>query len=137
MTTATQLAPAPRPGHVPEDLVFDFDLYDGPGLGGRSSPEIHAEWKAWQDGHPAVFWTPSNGGHWALTRWDVIRRAALGGLSLAPGQLGKPRGREEHLAPRRAPCLGLGIAAPAFGLPVFLEAGRSPQLRGRNRPIQR
>lgn len=102
MTTATQLATAPRPAHVPEDLVFDFDLYDGPGLGGRSSPDIHAEWKAWQDRHPAVFWTPRNGGHWALTRWDVIRQAALDPARLSSKDIFVPQGTAPFLIPTNA-----------------------------------
>jgi len=55
---------APKPQHVPEHLVYDFDLYDVPG----ASEDIHRALKAVQNSAPDIFWTPRNGGHWVATR---------------------------------------------------------------------
>lgn len=93
---------AVRPDHVPEALAFDFDLYDGPGLGGRTSPDIHAAWKTWQDDHPAIFWTPRNGGHWAVTRWDPIRRVALDPARFSSRDIFVPQGTAPFLIPTNA-----------------------------------
>lgn len=42
---------APKPQHVPEHLVYDFDLYDVPG----ASEDIHRALKAVQDSAPNIF----------------------------------------------------------------------------------
>lgn len=59
---------APRPDHVPEALVHDFDLYDVPG----ASDDLHGAWRAVQTRTPDIFWTPRNGGHWVATRSEDI-----------------------------------------------------------------
>lgn len=55
---------APRPAHVPEDRVVDFNLHQ-PVPGGKSVQEF------WRDLLSAathdVMWTPHNGGHWLAT----------------------------------------------------------------------
>ncbi len=65
-----QLSPAaPKPDHVPESLVYDFDMYADPGMiksGHARALEIVKE-------APPVFWTPRNGGHWvAASHADVF-----------------------------------------------------------------
>jgi cytochrome P450 len=59
---------APRPDHVPADLVRDFDLYNIPG----SAEDVQAAYAAIQRSSPDIFWTPRNGGHWVATRGDDI-----------------------------------------------------------------
>lgn len=64
MTTAARpLSPAvPRPDHVPESAVYDFDLFADPAYVKNPHDRI-------LDLHrsaPPVFWTPRNGGHWML-----------------------------------------------------------------------
>lgn len=58
--TTTETMPASQraalPAHVPEHLVFDFDMYNPPGV-------------------PDVVWTRHNGGHWIATRGQLIRSA--------------------------------------------------------------
>lgn len=51
-----------KPDHIPDSLVYDFDMYRDPGL--IADPhkriiEMHAEARP-------IFWTPRNGGHWVL-----------------------------------------------------------------------
>lgn len=90
---------APVPDHVPPELVYDFDLYDGPGLNGGSAPDIHLLWKEFQDSHPPIFWTPRNGGHWTLTRYDVIQDAALSPDVFSSRDIFVPQGTSPHLIP--------------------------------------
>ncbi len=100
--SATTMPLADRPAHVPPELVFDFDLYDGPGLGGGHSSDIHARWKEFQDRHPPIFWTPRNGGHWAVTRFDAIREAAIDGARFSSRDIFVPQGTAPFLIPTNA-----------------------------------
>lgn len=65
---------APRPTHVPEALVRDVDIYDPTGWREVGDPLI--VWKQIQDSHPPIFWTPRQGGHWIVTRFDDIQHVA-------------------------------------------------------------
>jgi cytochrome P450 len=58
---------APRPAHVPEELVFDFDMYRDEAL----SRDPHARVLELVQTAPPVFWTPRNGGHWMLTSYEA------------------------------------------------------------------
>ena len=59
---------APKPAHVPDELVVDFDIYDLPG--GSEDPQL--AYRAFQQTKPDIFWTPRNGGHWVATRAEDI-----------------------------------------------------------------
>jgi len=60
---------APKPGHVPDDCVVHFDLYNPPDVG----PDLHAAWKKLQDGSTRdLVWTPCNGGHWIAVRGKAL-----------------------------------------------------------------
>lgn len=62
---------AERPGHVPADRVYEFDLYSPPNV----EQDFFAAWKRLQaPGVPEVVWTPYNGGHWIPTRADLVRQ---------------------------------------------------------------
>lgn len=58
------------PEHVPADLVREINVYDVQSL----NPELHLGWKQIQDECPPIFFTPLNGGHWIMTRADLIER---------------------------------------------------------------
>jgi cytochrome P450 len=58
----------PRPAHVPQSHVVDFD-YLRPDL---SHGDVYATLKRLHDG-PDILWTGRNGGHWIVTRADDIR----------------------------------------------------------------
>jgi cytochrome P450 len=88
-----------HPFHIPEELVRDFDLYEGPGLNGGYSADIHKLWNAFQNSHPSIFWTPRNGGHWTLTRHDVIREVALNPAKFSSRDIFVPQGTSPHLIP--------------------------------------
>lgn len=57
-----------QPSNVPDELVFDIDMYNIPGMVDGVCDDVHAAWKAVQDSHPDMFWTPRHGGHWIITR---------------------------------------------------------------------
>jgi cytochrome P450 len=63
--------------HIPPGLVRDVDLYAPPGMDGSTSPDIHAVWKAVQDSHPPLFWTPRYGGHWISTRYRDMEKMLM------------------------------------------------------------
>ncbi|MFN3641744.1 MAG: cytochrome P450 [Gemmobacter sp.] len=58
---------APKPAHVPADLVVDFCRFTAPEL--KRAP--HRRIAALYAGLPPVFWTPRNGGHWIAARSSV------------------------------------------------------------------
>ncbi len=61
MNAPDVLSPAtPRPGHVPDDAVYDFDMFLDPEL----LADPHERVRALLREAPPVFWTPRNGGHW-------------------------------------------------------------------------
>ncbi len=63
MTEAVTLSEAvPTPGHVPESLVYDFDMFMDPAY--RADP--HQRVLDLLENAPPIFWTPRNGGHWML-----------------------------------------------------------------------
>lgn len=59
---------ASRPDHVPQDRVFDFDVYRQP-PNGMSPQEMWFDMQA-SAPHP-VMWTPHNGGHWVALDPDL------------------------------------------------------------------
>jgi cytochrome P450 len=61
-----------RPDHVPESLVYDFDMFMDPGY--RTDP--HGRILEMVDEAPPVFWTPRNGGHWMLIGHNANFEAA-------------------------------------------------------------
>lgn len=62
------LPPVPRPDHVPEELVRDYDIFNVPG----AQDDPHLAIRAIQQSSPEIFWTPRNGGHWVAARAEAI-----------------------------------------------------------------
>lgn len=58
---------APRPAHVPAELVVDWNVFKPT----QPHEDIYAAWEKLHDG-PDIFWTPHYGGHWVVTRADDI-----------------------------------------------------------------
>ena len=56
------------PDHVPRELVFDFDIYGEP----QADENVHLCWDTLHPNAPDIFYTPRNGGHWIVTRYDQI-----------------------------------------------------------------
>jgi cytochrome P450 len=53
---------APKPDHVPDALVYDFDIHADPAL----LADPHARLLDMLQSAPSVFWTPRNGGGWVI-----------------------------------------------------------------------
>lgn len=60
MVHATPSPAAPKPAHVADHLVYDFDVHADPGL----LADPHARILEMVQTAPPVFWTPRNGGGW-------------------------------------------------------------------------
>jgi cytochrome P450 len=61
--TQVALTPAvPKPEHVLDSVVYDFDMFGDPGL----LADPHERILDLHKSAPPVFWTPRNGGHWML-----------------------------------------------------------------------
>lgn len=54
------------PANVSADLVVDWDIYTEQKL----HDDIHLAWRSLHDTAPDIFWTPRNGGHWVVMRYD-------------------------------------------------------------------
>ncbi|HZS22617.1 MAG TPA: cytochrome P450 [Pseudonocardiaceae bacterium] len=63
----TTHTPRGVPEHVPSELVFDFDFYDMAG-----ETDVYQRYRKVQETLPDIFYTPRNGGHWVVTRYDVL-----------------------------------------------------------------
>lgn len=55
------------PTHVPPELVFDFDYFNEPR--GRQCPHAEIAGRIHREA-PDIFFTPRNGGHWVVTRYE-------------------------------------------------------------------
>lgn len=63
MTEAATLSKAaPRPAHIPDSVVYDFDMFQDPAY----LRDPHQRVLELQAVAPPIFWTPRNGGHWVL-----------------------------------------------------------------------
>ena len=73
MTGAMEMASVSMstPGHVPAELVIDFDIY----APHRAGEDFFAAWRRFQDEAPGpVVWTPRNGGHWVAVRGTGVMK---------------------------------------------------------------
>ncbi len=87
------------PAHVSTELIFSFNLYslsDDPRLAGDTQSGLtflHRE-------APDVFFTPHNGGHWVVTRHDLMREVLMDPARFSSAQLGVPKtGQQSTLIP--------------------------------------
>src|ERR1700754_601435 len=63
MSAAASVSPAvPKPAHVPDSLVYDFDMFRDPAY----VADPHERILDLVKNAPPIFWTPRNGGHWML-----------------------------------------------------------------------
>jgi cytochrome P450 len=60
------------PDHVPPELVYDFDIY----ADSRVSSDVQRSYAEAIADAPDIFWSPSNGGHWLVKRFDAIAAVA-------------------------------------------------------------
>lgn len=61
---------APRPSHIPPELVRDIDMYALDGI----EEGYHEAWAALQAGDtPSLVWTPLTGGHWIAMNGPMVK----------------------------------------------------------------
>lgn len=70
MNVATKLS---VPDHVPAELVHEFDIYEDPGI----RRDLHRQYSRVLKEAPGIFWSPNNGGHWMVTRYDTINAVVM------------------------------------------------------------
>lgn len=87
------------PAHVPQELVYDFDMYNIPGLQNGFSEDIHALWKQVQDSYPRIFWTPRYGGYWMVTRYPEIERLCMEHETFSNREPFVPKGIMAYMIP--------------------------------------
>ena len=109
-TTATISALAPKPAHVPEALVYPFDMYHDPDME-RNAPDRLLEVARET---PPVFWTPHNGGHWIVRGYHTIMKAARDWESFSSEHL--PREEAEAFLAQMPP--GMVVVQP---VPILLD----------------
>ena len=72
MSAAGPSSPAvPKPAHIPDRLVYDYDAYRDPELLEDPSKRIGRMAKE----APPVFWTPRNGGQWIIQGYEALLNA--------------------------------------------------------------
>ena len=87
----------PVPAHVRPDQVFEFDIYNDPGL----LEDLHLGYHSLQQRAPEIFYTPLNGGHWMVTRYDLAEQ-----ILLNPGVFSN---KELEIPKTESPFLGIPI----------------------------
>ncbi len=58
------------PAHVPAERVFDFDIYQDP----RLAEDAVEAYNALRRESPDIFYTPRQGGHWVVTRFEDVMK---------------------------------------------------------------
>ncbi len=73
MSETATLSPAvPKPAHVGDRFVYDFDTFHDPAY----LDDPHARIAEIIGEAPSVFWTPRNGGHWMIIGHEAVFKAS-------------------------------------------------------------
>jgi camphor 5-monooxygenase len=104
-TSADEMSPvtksrSQRPANVPEDRVYEIDLYALKGI----EEGYHEAWKRIQTpGLPELVWTPFNGGHWIATNGATVREVYLDPARFSSEIIWLPKeaGEKYELVPTR------------------------------------
>lgn len=115
MDTATHS----RPQHVPESLVYDFDLYRDAGL----ADDPHARILDIVEHAPPVFWTPANGGQWVVTSHEAVFDAARDWSTFS----------SEFMSPERLQALMASLPPGAPHIPIAVPINLDPPEHGKHR----
>ena len=78
------------PSHVPTEAVFPFDLYSV-SKDPRLAEDTQIGLTFLHRDAPDVFFSPENGGHWVVTRHDLMREVLLNPARFSSAQLVVPR----------------------------------------------
>jgi len=89
-----------RPANVPDDRVYDIDLYALKGI----EEGYHEAWKRIKTPEmPELVWTPFNGGHWIATNGATVREVYLDPARFSSEIIWLPKeaGEKYELVPTR------------------------------------
>ena len=82
------------PEHVRPDQVFPFDIYQDPGL----LEDLHQGYRDLQLNAPEIFFTPYNGGHWMVTRNELVQRVLKDPPHFSNAEIEIPKTMSPHRA---------------------------------------
>lgn len=82
------------PPHVRGDHVHAFDFYHDP----RLMEDLHLGYRQLQLDAPEIFYTPMNGGHWVVTRFDLIDAVIKDTASFSNKELEIPKTESPFVA---------------------------------------
>lgn len=82
------------PPHVRPDQVYSFDIYSD----SRLLQDLHTGYRAMQQEAPEIFFTPRNGGHWMVTRFDLIEKVIKDTTNFSNRELEIPKTRSPFVA---------------------------------------
>lgn len=80
---------AKKPDHVPDNLVFDFDMFEDP----RIKDDVQLGYMSLHRDAPDIFWSPRDGGRWMATRYEDVRAIATDAATFS--SKGQTAGRED------------------------------------------
>lgn len=75
------------PPHVHADQVYRFDIYSD----ARLLRDLHTGYREMQLEAPDIFYTPRNGGHWLVTRFDLIEKVIKDAANFSNAELEVPK----------------------------------------------
>lgn len=81
------------PPHVLPALVVDIDIYTDD----RLLADPHLGWRSFHATAPDIFYTPRNGGHWVITRYDLMYDVLRDHEHFSNRELHIPKANSEHL----------------------------------------
>ena len=94
MQSGAQAGMVEIPAHVRPDQVFPFDIYKDPGL----LEDLHLGYRDLQRQAPEIFFTPYNGGHWMVTRNELVQRVLKDPANFSNAEIEIPKTMSPHRA---------------------------------------
>jgi|TARA_Y100000296_G_scaffold85710_1_gene122517 cytochrome P450 len=82
------------PQHVTAEQVYPFDIYHDP----RLMDDLHLGYRAMQLEAPEIFFTPHNGGHWMVTRYDLIEKVIQDTVNFSNKEIEIPKTQSPFVA---------------------------------------
>lgn len=82
------------PAHVRPDQVYSFDIYQD----ARLLEDLHSGYHAMAQEAPEIFYTPLNGGHWLVTRFDLIEQVVKDHANFSNRELEIPKTESPFIA---------------------------------------
>lgn len=81
------------PEYVKPAQVFEFDIYDDE----RLKADLHAGFKSLHADAPDIFYTPRNGGHWMVTRYDLITSVMCDSEHFSNAEMDVPKSASKYV----------------------------------------